>query len=149
MGATTMRTRLLTLVAAVLVFAAPTRAVAAQGFDLVVHPSYAGATVPRDVAVRVFLKQVGTFNGKPAAPVDQAKDSPVRVAFTKAVHGRTVAAIEGYWQQQIFSGGSLPPANKSSDADVLAFVKGNPGAIGYVSAGAGAGGGVKVVTVGN
>ncbi len=145
-----MMRRLLMFLAVVAAAVMPARRVAAQGYELVVHSSYAGTTVPRDVAVRVFLKQVTTFNGKPAAPVDLPKDSPVRAAFTKSVHGRSVAAIEGYWQQQIFSGGSLPPANRGGDDDVIAFVRSNPGAIGYVSAGAaGSGGGVKVVTIGN
>jgi ABC-type phosphate transport system substrate-binding protein len=38
-----------------------------------------------------------------------------------------------YWQQMIVSGRGVPPA-KTSDQDVLAYVKANPGAIGYVGA---------------
>ena len=69
-----------------------------------------------------------------------------RAAFSEAVIGRSVGAIEIYWQQQIFSGKEVPPATKSSDDDMVAFVKSNPGAIGYVSGGASTAG-VKVVEV--
>jgi len=57
-----------------------------------------------------------------------------------------VQNLDTYWQQQIFSGKDVPPSNKSSDDDVIAFVKSNPGAIGYVS-GSAAVAGVKVVAV--
>ena len=150
MRGTGMMRRILTGVA--LLAAATTataREVRAQGFDLVVNAAYPGETIARDVAIRVFLKQLTTLGGKPAAPVDQPKESPVRAAYSRGLHGRPVSLIEGYWQQQIFSGGNTPPPVMGSDAEVLAFVRANPGAIGYVSAGTAPGAGVKVVTIGN
>jgi len=54
--------------------------------------------------------------------------------------------VKSYWQQQIFSGRDVPPVEKSSDAQVVAFVKQNPGAIGYVAEGTDTAG-TKVVTV--
>jgi ABC-type phosphate transport system substrate-binding protein len=82
----------------------------------------------------LFLKKMVKWSdGIPAAPVNQSKKSPVRESFTTAVHGKSVAAVESYWQQQIFSGRDVPPPEKSSDADVVAFVKANGGAVGYVS----------------
>jgi ABC-type phosphate transport system substrate-binding protein len=80
-------------------------------------------------------------------PVDQDKDAKVRAAFTKAILGRPLSAIISYWQQQIFSGGDSPPVEKGSDAEVLAFVRGNPKAIGYVAAGTELGAGVRAITV--
>jgi hypothetical protein len=58
-----------------------------------------------------------------------------------------VSAVESYWQQAIFSGRSVPPLEKASDAEVLAFVRANPGAVGYVSGGADLGASVKELTV--
>jgi ABC-type phosphate transport system substrate-binding protein len=69
-------------------------------------------------------------------PVDQAKSSAVRDAFSREILGKSVAAVEQYWTQAIFSGRAVPPVEKHSDADVLAYVRENPGAIGYVSASA-------------
>jgi ABC-type phosphate transport system substrate-binding protein len=119
----------------------------AQDFKVIVNSANSTSELPSDVAAKLFLKQTAKFpNGTPAQPVDLAKGSAVRAAFTKSVLGRAVAAVESYWQQQIFSGKDVPPAAKPSDDEVIAFVKANPGAIGYVSAGAGTGG-VKVIDV--
>lgn len=97
---------------------------------------------------KIFLKKSAKLpSGEAAKPVDMPPSSATREAFSKAVHGRGAAQVESYWQQQIFAGKDVPPDVKGSDADVVAFVSANPGAIGYVSAGASVSG-VKVVKVG-
>jgi hypothetical protein len=53
--------------------------------------------------------------------------------------------VDAYWQQQIFSGRDIPPAQKSESA-ALNFVRSNENGIAYVPAGADTEG-VKVVTV--
>jgi ABC-type phosphate transport system substrate-binding protein len=135
------------LVVATLAIAVAAAPAAAQDYKIVVNSANATSELPADVATKLFLKQVAKFpNGTAAQPVDQAKSSGVRVAFSKGVLGRAVAAVESYWQQQIFSGKDVPPPAKASDDEVIAFVKANAGAIGYVSAGASTAG-VKVVDV--
>lgn len=129
---------------ALVIAAAPA---AAQDFKVVVNSGNSTSELSADLAAKLFLKQSTKFpNGTAAQPVDLAKASAARVAFSKTVLGRPVGAIETYWQQQIFSGKDVPPAVKASDDDVIAYVKANPGAIGYVSGGA-ATAGVKVIDV--
>jgi ABC-type phosphate transport system substrate-binding protein len=119
----------------------------AQDFKVIVNSANATEELTADQAAKIFLKQATKFPaGAAATPVDQAKGAAVRAAFSKAVLGKSVAAVETYWQQQIFSGKDVPPATKASDDDIVAFVKGNAGAIGYVSAGT-AVAGVKVVSI--
>ena len=119
----------------------------AAGFKVIVNSSNSSAKISKTDLNAVFLKKMVKWSdGTPAAPVNQAKKSPVRDSFTTAVHGKSVAAVDSYWQQQIFSGRDVPPAEKASDAEVLAFVKANAGAVGYVSDGAPTAG-VKVVSV--
>lgn len=119
----------------------------AQDFKVIVNSANSTTELTTDVATKVFLKQAPKFpNGTAAQPVDQGKTSPTRLAFTRTVLGRAVTAVESYWQQQIFSGKDVPPPTKPTDDEVIAYVKANPGAIGYVSSGA-AVAGVKVVTV--
>jgi ABC-type phosphate transport system substrate-binding protein len=119
----------------------------AQDYKVIVNSANSTTDLPADVAAKLFLKQTAKFpNGTAAQPVDLAKSSTVRASFSKTVLGRAVAAVESYWQQQIFSGKDVPPPAKASDDDVVAFVKATPGAIGYVSAGASTAG-VKVVDV--
>ena len=124
-----------------------TTTLTAQEFKVIVNSANSTAELPSHVMAKLFLKQVAKFpNGTAAQPVDLAKTSAVRASFSKAVLGRAVGAIETYWQQQIFSGKDVPPASKSSDDYVVAYVKANPGAIGYVKAGASTAG-VKVVEI--
>lgn len=120
---------------------------AAQDVKIIVNSANSTADLPGDVVAKLFLKQTTKFpNGTAAQPVDQAKGSAVRATFSKSVLGCGVSAVESYWQQQIFSGKDVPPPTKASDDEVVAYVKANAGAIGYVSAGASTAG-VKVVDV--
>ena len=139
------RTRIILAVACMAVLGA--HKAAAQDYKVIVNSANAATEISAEALGKIFLKQVSKFpDGAAATPVEPAKASPARAAFVKTVLGRTVQNLDTYWQQQIFSGKDVPPANKSNDDDVVAFVKSNPGAIGYVSASA-AVAGVKVVTV--
>jgi len=135
----TLRALALTFVAAVALIA-PARRVAAQGYVVIVN-SAGDASLSKDDISKAFLKK-----GSSLVAVDQGKGAAVRDAFSKAVLGRPASAVATYWQQQIFAGKDVPPSEKGSDADVIAFVKSNPKAIGYVSAGADVSG-VKAVSV--
>jgi ABC-type phosphate transport system substrate-binding protein len=115
---------------------------------VVVHASNGLATAPREEIARIFLKKNATFSdGRPATPIDLDEGSAIRRAFSKEILGKDVAAVLAYWQEMIFSGRGTPPAQRTSDADILDFVRGNPNGIGYVSAGVDVGKGVKVVTI--
>lgn len=129
------------LVLGLAVLLAPARRVAAQGFVVVVNAA-GPASLSKDEVSKAFLKK-----GSALAAVDQGKSAKVRDAFSKDVLGRPASAVATYWQQQIFAGKDVPPPEKGSDAEVLAFVKGNPKAIGYVAAGTALGDGVKAVAV--
>lgn len=59
----------------------------------------------------------------------------------------TVRAVKRYRQQMIFGGRVVPPPEKASEDEVLAFVRGNPNASGYVLASTTLGDGVKTVNV--
>jgi ABC-type phosphate transport system substrate-binding protein len=139
--------RYIVLAWAVAASAAAVIPAAAEGFQVIVHESSTARDVTKAQLSAVFLKKTTRWpNGAPAVPVDQPDSSPARTAFSKDVLGKSVSAVASYWQQQIFSGREVPPAQKANDAAVLEFVKANPGAVGYVSGGA-APAGVKVLTV--
>ena len=108
---------------------------AAQRYVVVVNTANSAASLSKSEAADLFLKKTTKWpDGRSAAPVDQAKSSAVRDAFSRAVLSRPVSAVGAYWQQMIFSGKDVPPPEKPGDAEVLAFIKANAGAIGYVSA---------------
>ena len=119
----------------------PAGRASAQGVVVVVNAA-GPASLSKDDVSKAFLKKGGAL-----VAVDQGKSAKVRDAFSKELLGRPAAAVATYWQQQIFAGKEVPPPEKGSDAEVLAFVRANPKAIGYVSAGADLGAGVKSVPV--
>jgi ABC-type phosphate transport system substrate-binding protein len=142
--------RSLITIVAVLGLALGGRRVEAQDatYKIVVNETNPVSTLTREELSRIFLKKVTTWRDKRSVQlVDLAESSPVRQSFTKQVHGREVASVKSYWQQMIFSGRAVPPPEKVSDADVLAYVAANPAAIGYVSAAAQVPAGLKVVSI--
>jgi hypothetical protein len=117
-------------------------------YKVVVNSANPVSTLSRDSLSRIFLKKTTTWpNGQAVAPIDQATNAPSRRAFSKAILGRAPPEVAAHWNQMIFSGRGLPPPTKSSDSEVLAFVRDNPNAIGYVAGDAKLGEGVKAVTV--
>lgn len=139
-------TRILVLVLAAVLCATPA-GFAAGGFRVVANASVHTTSLTKAAASALFLKKNTHWeDGSAVVAVDQTDQSPVRAAFSTAVHGKSVAAIKSYWQQQIFSGRDVPPVEKRSDTEVLDFVRATPGAVGYVSDGA-AVGGVTVIEI--
>jgi ABC-type phosphate transport system substrate-binding protein len=124
------------------------QAASAQDFKVVVNASNGVSSLTADTAAQYFLKKKTAWpGGQPVQPIDLADESSARRAFTRAVLKKDVNAVKSYWQTQIFSGRAVPPPEKPSDAAVLAYVEANPGAIGYVSAGAVVGRGVHEVRI--
>lgn len=118
------------------------------GYQVVVHKSNAVNRLTRDQVSRIFLRQL-TFweNRQHVLPVDQRPDSPARRTFTQQIHHRTIASVQTWWQQQIFTGGEVPPPERASDSDVLDYVRKYPSAIGYIRAGVPVGADLKIVAV--
>jgi ABC-type phosphate transport system substrate-binding protein len=107
-------------------------------FQVIVSSANPATSIKRQDLAQIFLKKKSRWtDGKEVLPVDQTLRSAVRGAFTKAVLKAEgmghLSDVESFWLQQVYSGRGNPPPIKASDADVLAFVQANPGAIGYVS----------------
>ena len=106
-------------------------------YVVVVHKANPVSTISRADAAAFFLKRVVRWpGGTDARPVNQPSRSPIAVAFSTGVLHLTPSAVEAYWQQQIFPGRATPPPERPGDAAIVEYVAANPGAVGYVSAGA-------------
>jgi len=125
----------------------PTRA--ADDFVVIAHPSVQGASIHRADLAGVFLRKVQRWGDRTlAVPVDQSATSAVRHAFSEAVLGMPVSTALQYWQKAMFATPpQRPPAVKSSDAEVIAFVASTSGAVGYVSPRASLPPGVKALSL--
>jgi hypothetical protein len=131
------------------VIAGPAPARGAPPYQVIVNEANPVKSLDADTVSRLFLKKTTTWddasweNGGKVLPVDRRSDSAVREEFTREVHQRSVAAVKSYWQQMIFSGRDVPPPEKDSAAEVIEFVRANPGAIGYIESSVGLPTGVK------
>lgn len=119
----------------------------AGGYKVIVNASNSTTQLSRLKLGEMFLRKAPRWpDGHPVSPVEPPGKSALRQRFTLETYGKPVIAISAYWQQMIFSGKGIPPPEKPTDADVIAFVRDTTGAIGYVSSGADLTG-VKVVTI--
>lgn len=124
-----------------------TAAVHAAGFKVIAHNGIRIESMPKKAVSDLFMKRTVKWdNGTSAVPVDLAEAAGTRDEFSRAVHGKPTAAVKSYWNQQIFSGRDVPPVEKRNDAEVVAFVRATPGAVGYVSEGSPTDG-VRVISV--
>lgn len=119
----------------------------AQSFEVIVNEANTTETISEKELSEIFLKtKVKWEDGSSIEPVDLNARSEIREAFSQQIHGRGVGAIRNHWQQAAFSGAGTAPLERSSDAEVINFVKANPGAVGYISAGTDASG-VKILSI--
>jgi ABC-type phosphate transport system substrate-binding protein len=144
--------RVLVLVGAVFAAAAAPGATAAATttpeFQVVVHPSVKGTWISRASLQALFTGQTDRWGDKAVAkPVDQSMKTPVRRAFTTNVLGLSVGEIQRLWQARVAAQRIFPPPIKSSDAEVLAFVAGTTGAVGYVGPDTAIPEGVKLISL--
>jgi len=113
----------------------PSTTEAGPAFKVIVNQSSGVARATRRELSDMFLKRVDRWPaGDPVMPIDQSERAPVRLAFTKDVHKRSLGEIKTYWQQKVFAGSGTPPMVRASDLEVVDYVKDHRGAVGYVSA---------------
>jgi hypothetical protein len=126
----------------------PASAPAEQQFLVIVGEKSPLTIVRREQLSQIFLKKEKALpGGREAMPVDIVGHGKVRIAFSNAVHKRSLVAIDNYWSQQIFNGKDVPPPAMARESDIVAFVRGNPDAVGYVSPTTELGPGIRVVRV--
>ncbi|GAF01855.1 hypothetical protein [Saccharicrinis fermentans] len=106
----------------------------AQSYKVIVNNINEIGSISKKELAMVFLKKKKKWeNGVMIIPVDQSVRAKVRASFSQDVFNKSVAAIRSYWQRAIFSGMATAPVEKPTDKEIIAFVKNNKGAIGYVS----------------
>lgn len=105
-----------------------------KGYRLIVNSKNPVTSLPREKVAAYYLKKSTTWeHGGAVQPVDLPDENSTRKTFSEEVLKKSLTAVKAYWQQRIFSGRDVPPAEKPSDAEVVAYVKANERALGYVS----------------
>lgn len=122
----------------------------AQGgsFKVIVHVDNPTASMDAKTLSKVFQKKKRKWDhGETITAYDLESESPAREAFTRDIHGKSISAIQSYWQRKIFAGKDKPPDEVASDAEMMARVAEDPGAVGYVSGSTSLAAGVKELTI--
>jgi ABC-type phosphate transport system substrate-binding protein len=106
-----------------------------EGYVVIVNASNGVRELSQDMVARMFLRKTRSWTGGQAVvPVDHSLVSPVRSTFSRRALGLGVGQVREYWMKQTLSGGELAPTIRSSEREIVEFVKAEQGAIAYVSA---------------
>jgi ABC-type phosphate transport system substrate-binding protein len=109
-------------------------AAADEPCKIVVNPANPGLQIQRAALVAIYMGQMTRWSdGRAVSPVDQSTRAPVRAAFSEKVLKKSLMSIQAFWLRKIASEHATPPPVKSSDAEVVAYVRANAGGIGYVA----------------
>lgn len=101
----------------------------ANAADVVVI-SHPGTTISAGDVKDVFLGEKQFAGGTKLIPVDNAS---LQDNFLSKFLDMAKSKYSSAWTKKSFRDGLTPPAMKSGDAEVIDYVKRNPGAVGYVS----------------
>lgn len=70
-------------------------------------------------------------DGTKIVPINREFTAPIREAFSKAVHGKSLEKMKAYWYEQQYKG-VRPPMIQQSSVAVKRMVSNVPGGIGYI-----------------
>ena len=80
-----------------------------------------------------YLGKDKTYANKEIAVlIAQIESAPVTLEFNSKVLGKNAKQLKSHWSRLVFTGKGVPPNEVSTDADVIAEIKKNVNAIGYV-----------------
>ncbi|MET0396354.1 MAG: hypothetical protein ABW277_05995 [Longimicrobiaceae bacterium] len=110
--------------------------VAAAPLAVIAHARVPESRLDAGEVRRIFLLRRRFWRGGTRIlPVNLPAGSPTRLAFSRAVLGRTPRDLADYFNDLYFHG-TRPPPVLASERAVLLYVARTPGAVGYVPAAA-------------
>lgn len=102
-------------------------------FYLIVQAANPQPALTQREAVGIFMGRNRAFhNGEVAQVYDLPRDSTQRAEFYQRLTGMGPAQINSYWARLMFSGQTMPPYAVQDEAAMVAVVKSNANAIGWV-----------------
>lgn len=111
----------------------------------------ANNSVPTDAVTagdlqNIFLGRTTTWSDGSAVAAAVIDGGATADEFLKSYVKKSPSQFQAFWKKAVFTGTGTPPEEFASDADILAYVAGTAGAVGFVSD-ATAPDGVKVLSV--
>lgn len=108
---------------------------ATAGAEIVVVVNHANPadSLSRREVVDLYMGRTQFFaDGSLVLRLDQAPQSKERQEFYRGLVNKSVAEVNAYWAKLLFSGRASPPQVVEGNKAVLAAVRDNKNAIGYV-----------------
>lgn len=103
---------------------------------VIVHADNPSAQLSRKQVIDLFMGRHTAFpNGNSAQPMDLAAGTALRKQFYLRLTGKSEAQVDAYWAQLVFAGRMSPPPQLESSQAMLAAVRNNPAAIGFIEHG--------------
>lgn len=97
---------------------------------VVAHPHTQVSQLTRSELINIFMGRYRKLpSGVAALPVDLA---PLKARFYRQLVNKDIAEINSYWARLVFSGQAAPPIQIQDEAEMLDYIRRNPGAIGFV-----------------
>lgn len=104
---------------------------------VVVHPKNPADSLSRREVVDLFMGRTQYFaDGSLVLRLDQPPQSQERQDFYRGLVNKSVAEVNAYWAKLLFSGRASPPQVVDNNKAVLAAVRDNKNAIGYMDSSA-------------
>lgn len=103
-----------------------------EGISVVANSSVPARGVKSDEIREIFLGERRTLaDGSKVSPV-LLKNGPPHQAFLNAYIGKSDGAFRAGWMRLVFTGKGNLPRTFDTEAGLLEYVAGTPGAIGYI-----------------
>lgn len=92
------------------------------------------ARIDTATAARLYTGRTIEVGGRPVTVVNAPVGTPLRQRFLALVLQQDDEQYRAYWTVRRHVGKGAPPRELATSADVIAFVAGTPGAVGYIDA---------------
>src|SRR5580692_9757992 len=100
------------------------------GFLIIANPNNPESEIDHAFLEGAFLKKITRWpNDEVIRPAELVASAAARRRFSQEILERSVEAVEGYWQQRIFSGRDVPPPEFATSQEVVDYVRKYDGAI--------------------
>lgn len=106
----------------------------ADGILVIGHPNLPKLDV--GTIQKLYTGRIVEIDGATVTVVNALPDNPLRGRFLAAFLGQDEEKYTAYWTVRRFIGKGTPPRELASCAEIIEFVQGRPGAVGYIDASA-------------
>jgi hypothetical protein len=99
---------------------------------VIVNAGAPAASIDRKRLEQLYFGRARTFADGSFAVIVDRPDSTLRERFFWALGGMSLPQVNAYWARLNFTGRVLPPQVRNTDDEVLAVVRRDSNAVGYI-----------------